>query len=556
MKSTHGVQQWVLVGVLGAAVLGSTLAIARRGGDYAFFDPLIEIKTYITKRYVEEPDEDALQTGAINGMIEALGDPHTIYVPPTDTRDFQKDLTGEYVGIGAMITIQDDWLTIVSPLEDSPAFRVGLMPDDRVIEIEGESTHGLTTQECADRLMGEPGTEVHITVERDGEKLPFTIVRQHIVTRTVKGVHRGGANGDWGYIIDSDRQIAYLRLTQFTPTASTEIRQALESAGAGEGGSEGFGGLILDLRFNQGGVLGEAIAIADMFLDHGVIVSTRGRAHPEQVVRATKPGTLGDFPLVVMVNGYSASASEVLAGALVENDRAVVLGSRSYGKGSVQSVVNLRSKRGAQLKITEQGYYLPSGRSIQRKDDSTQWGVDPSPGFYVPMTDEQTVAMLDAWREADVIHNDGKADADANGAHWEDPAWIEQDRKDVQLAAALRAMQAKLDTGEWEQTGGQGIAGDEIALDELRRIELARERMLRELTRIDRRIETLQLAAPEEPQAIDLWPDGVDLTGGRLDVYDAEGALVATLRVTGDDLEQWLIDADVEPETPPEESPD
>ncbi|MBX3365582.1 MAG: S41 family peptidase [Phycisphaeraceae bacterium] len=546
-----------LVSVLGVAVLGATMALARRDDQYRFFDPLLEIKVIIDNAYVVAADDKKLQEGAIRGLLEALDDPYTTFVPAEQSRDFQKDLTGEYVGIGASVNVQNGWLTIVSPLEDSPAYRSGLMADDRIVEIEGESTYGLTVEQCVARLVGVPGTSVRITVERKGERFSMDIVRDHIKTRSVKGFHRDPLDPEkWQFFIDPARSIAYIRLVQFTPACAQELRQALDALNASRGGVKG---LILDLRNNPGGVLDDAVDIADMFLSSGRIVSTSGRARPEQVHTATSAGTYPDFPMIVMLNGASASASEVLAGALADNNRAIVLGSRSFGKGSVQGVIPLRyAGEGAQLKITEQYYYLPSGRLLHRRPDSTSWGVDPTPGYYIATSDQEELDMFLARREQEVIRSsprNGIAETprDPDKERWDNPEWIVEHLKDRPLAAAIRAMQARLDHGEFTPTGEQGIGGNELALIELRDIERARERFERELERLERRAEQLVLAAGSTdsvPARRDLWPDAVDVTDGVIKIFDKDGNEVTTLRITSNRLERWLIDAGVEPIDP------
>jgi carboxyl-terminal processing protease len=544
--------EWSLLGVLGLAAAGSTIALTRP--DYAFFDPLIGVKTLISQRYVTEPDEKAMQTGAINGMLEVLNDPYTIYVPPADTKEFSKELTGDFVGIGVQVDSVDGWLTVVTPLEDSPAFEAGIMADDRIVEIEGKSTYGITTDQAVEMLQGEAGTPVKIVVEHDGKKSPMTLNRKRVIARTVKGFHwsaDGEANkGSWQYTIDPQRKIAYVRLTQFTPTSADEIAETMKTIGADKGA---LGGLVLDLRWNPGGVLEDAIAIADMFLADGIIVSTKGRAHPEDIVRAQKEGTLPDFPMAVIINGASASASEVLTGALVENKRAIAVGTRSFGKGLVQGVHTI-APGGGELKITEQRYYLPSGRCIQRSDDSAEWGVDPNPGFYVPLTDEQTIAMTKVIREQTSI-GAGKAKPEDK---WSDPAWIIDRLKDPQLAAALKAVQDRIDGGEWKSTGQELPPSNTLAGKELARQTKLRDRLEKELNKIDRKIDSLETAVPESEQAA-LWPESTNVVGGHLDVYDKDGKLIAKLNITGPDLERWLIDAEVknadEPEKKPNEKP-
>lgn len=552
-----------LVALLGVAVFGSTLALVRKGSDYTFLDPLIDVKNNISATYVDEISPDKLrkmQEGAIKGMIEALDDPYTIYVPPADTVDFDKDLTGEYSGIGASVQISTDgYLQIVSPLEDSPAFRMGIMAEDKVIEIEGKSTLGLSVDQCIDLLMGKEGTKVSIVLDRKGSKIPMDVTRQKIKTRSVKGVHRDEADRTkWKYLVDEKRGIAYIRLTQFTPGCTREFAEALLAAGAAEGKVRG---VVIDLRWNPGGLLTEAISIADLFLDEGTIVSTRGRKYPERIEKARKEGTLPNFPVAVLINGNSASASEILAGAITENNRGIAVGTRTFGKGSVQGVrpIVVKDPEGnekvAELKVTEQGYYLPSGRSITRKNDATEWGVDPSKGYFVDMTDEELIAMLKVRREMEIIHASKPSEApaaepDAAGAtvpNWSDPDSTLQFFKDAQLTAAVRAMQAKLDTGAWKQTGGEATPIAAVVGSELGKLQQARDRLTRELIRIEKRAESLEKGATIEQAAAgrDLWPDAVDLTGGKMQVFDKDGKLVATLDITSNTLERWLVDADV-----------
>ncbi|MEY3232513.1 MAG: hypothetical protein RL689_2602 [Planctomycetota bacterium] len=555
-------RQNLLFMLLGITGLAATVASSRRmGDDYKFFDEIIEVKHIISSRYVESPDEKVLRQGAIQGMVEALNDPYTVYVPSSDKEVFNKDLTGEYAGIGAQVNMQEGWLTIVSPLEDSPAFRAGLMADDRIVSVGGVSTQDKDINDCVDMLMGQPGTPVQLVVERKGRKFDVEVVRDRIKTRSVKGFHRSeGDASQWNHLIDATRAIGYIRLTQFTPKCSEEILSALRAMGADKGSLKG---LVLDLRFNPGGLLNEAEAIADLFLADGVIVSTKGRAYPEKVTRAKGPGTLPDFPITVLVNGSSASASEVLAGALAENNRARIVGTRSFGKGSVQSVLELPSGNGSEIKITEQGYFLPSGRSITRKDDADQWGVDPSEGFYVPMTDAETVAMLETRRREEVIRYaqekavDSPAEtpagqstpSDAKAAEtvdWNNVDSVLAFLKDPQLAAAVRALQIKIDSGEWKPTGEAHNPKGRIAGSEMLKLTQYQQRLLRELARTDRRLEALETAAGDEaPKAADFWANDVDLTGGILEIRDKQGNVVARLDITGNNLERWLLDADV-----------
>lgn len=536
-----------LIGILGIAVVGSTIALAtsamRQVDDqYTFFDPIVDVSTLINALYVEEPDIEALQRGAIEGMLEELNDPYTAFVPRLDTERFSKDLTGEYVGIGAEVIIRDGWLTISSPLDGSPAWKAGVMADDRVVAIDGQSTEGLTINESIDLLTGQPNTKVVITVERGIESLDIEIERDHIKVQAVKGFMREGGDGEWLHVIDRSAGIAYIRLTQFTPGCAQEVKDAIEESKQELGGD--LGGLILDLRFNPGGLLDEAVEIADLFIEQGTIVSTKGRVFQEETAEATSKGTITDLPLVVLVNGQSASASEVLSGALSDHGRAVILGTRSFGKGSVQTVRPLESGAGV-LKITEQYYYLPSGRLLHRRDDSTVWGVDPSPGYFVPLTNDQTLEMLRTRREQEIIaHNDENDQVDLS-----DTSAVLAALNDPQLKASVNVMQHRVATGEFEPAGIESNSPADVALAELNGLRSQEERLLRELARLDKRMQAAEQSVPEEIIGVnprDFWSDDTDLEGGELIVRDKDGNIVATLDITGNGLENWLVDAAVE----------
>ncbi len=537
---------WPLVGILGIATIGSTIAVATSSmrapaTDYGFFDPIVDVQSMVGGLYVEEPDIDQLQIGAIEGMLEELNDPYTTYVPARDTEKFSRDLTGEYVGIGAEVQIRDGWLTISSPLDGSPSWKAGVMADDRVIKIDGQSTEGKSIDDAIDLLIGEPNTKVVITVERGAETLDIEIIRGHIKVQAVKGFMRIHGDGEWEHMIDTDRQIGYLRLTQFTPKSAQEISDMIEKAEA----AGALNGLIIDLRFNPGGLLDEAVAMADMFLDEGKIVSTKGRVFKEQTEYAHKKNTITEMPLVVLVNGQSASASEVLSGALSDHGRAIVIGTRSFGKGSVQTVRQLQSGAGV-LKITEQYYYLPSGRLLHRRDDSTSWGVDPTPGYYVPLTNDELGEMLTARRNQEIIAANNEEEDKIDIA---DTDAVLEALKDPQLSAAVRVMQHRIDTGEFAPVGIETNAPDDVALAELNQLRDAQERMYRELSRIAKRVEAVEGGvsderADENPR--DFWDDDLEIAGGDIVIRDKDGQVITTLNITGENLERWLIDADVE----------
>lgn len=507
--------------------------------SYTWFDPVIDVQRLIADRYVVDPDLSSMQEAAIEGIVEALNDPYTEYIGAEHLAEFNKQIRGEYVGIGAQVRMEDGWVTIVSPLENSPALQAGLQPGDRIVAIDGESTMGSGLQETIDRLSGQSGQSVTLTVERDAQRLDVLVTRRAIVTRTVAGFTRVGDG--WDYMIDPDNRVAYIRISQFGADTVGELGRALDTVV-----KQGVRGIVLDLRFDPGGLLTAAVGVADYFLDEGLIVTARGRSAPDQTHYAKAEGTIADIPLAVLLNRRSASASEVVAGALVDHGRAIVVGTRSFGKGSVQDVMPLPSGAG-QLKLTVQRYYGPSGRSIHREDDSTQWGIDPTPGFYVPMTDEEYNRLLRIRTDRDVIRGGSAADEPgARSSGTSIPGWIRETYADKQLAAAVEAVQLRLQTGEWKPTGK--VAGEsEVRLVEMQRMQEARQRLVRELERIERRVEALGDAGlTAEADERSILPDEAELTGGRVEVFDAAGKRLATLRITGDGLERWLVDAPVE----------
>jgi carboxyl-terminal processing protease len=535
----------VLVPV-GVAQNATAQAGAQRSGGsnpYAWFDPLIDVHRLITDRYVDMPDMASLQKGAIDGMIQSLEDPYTEFVPAADLAEFNKELRGEYVGIGALVRFEDGYTTIVTPLDGSPALEAGLRPGDRIVTVDGTDATGMNADGVVALLTGEPNTMVAITVEREGERIDLELERRDIVQRTVAGIRRD-ADNEWDFMLDDEARVGYVRLTQFNAQSPDEMRAALESLR-----ERGVRALILDLRFNPGGQLRSAIEIADMFLTSGVIVTTKGRAYTDQSASASAETVLPETPLVVLLNRGSASASEVLSGALKDNGRAVVLGTRSFGKGVTQGVFNLPSGAG-QVKITEQHYYGPSGKMINREPGAADWGIDPTPGFVVPMNDREYAAMLEARRETDIIRRDGDAADPTQPRDGESlNAWIMRAYDDPQLAAAVEAAHLRLDTGAWVPVREEAEGDDASAAESYAQTVRYRDRLLRELERTEEAIAALQadidVAAAD---ARSVLPDDAALEGGRVQVFDAAGNVVATLRITGEGLERWLTDAPLEKE--------
>ena len=535
-----------LLAILIAALLVQLpMAIAGRASDYDTFDAVIDVRHILMDGFADQSklDDEKMRIAMINGMIETLDDPHTVYVPPAGLAEFEKDLRGTYVGIGCEVNLVDDYLTIVSPMDGSPALEAGIMAGDVVLEIEGKPTFKLPIEECTKQLMGEPGTKVRIKVRHlDGKEQEYDITRGRITTRTVKGMRRTGEN--WSYCVDEKLGLAYVRVTQFNGTTMAEFKSALDQIQA-----HGLNGLVLDLRDNPGGELTAAVQMSDMFLTEGTIVSVKprpGRDEPK-TYSAQRVGTLPDFPMIVLVNGQSASASEIVAGALQENHRARVMGTRSYGKGSVQEVRDLDYNRGT-LKYTAALYYIGGPgheHNLNRSSDSDVWGVDPDPGMVVAVSDDDYRAMFVARRDFDVIRN-----GNGHAPECVDPAWIRTNLKDEQLAKAVEALGMCVSTGTWPH-----VSDDTPTLvafnQELKRAIDYRSDLLEKLAAAEGKIDELQKVAAHAGRAPLLPPD-LDLRDGTLIIRDKQGNIVGTYRIGGGNMELALESIKLEPvaETP------
>jgi carboxyl-terminal processing protease len=409
------------------ATLGVGIAIGRYHPDaavprqqaapahdsYQFFDTLVDIRSQVLRNYVEPVDDKKLLEGAIQGMLKTL-DPYSNYFAKDELANFDRAVHGQFSGIGAEIA-QDPsgGFIIVSPLEDSPALKAGIFAGDRILKINGESLEDLTLKGLHAKIEGAPGSTLTMTVRHEGEKTPvdLTVTRAVVQIHSVRGVKHKDATaetepadaGAWDYLIDPDHRIAYVRINSFMETTASELDKALLPL-INDSKEGGLKGIILDLRFNPGGLLEAGIDVADRFLDSGVIVSTGkpGSAKRDFIREAVREGTYPRIPLVVLVNEYSASASEIVAGALKDHRRAVLIGARTYGKGSVQSLLTLDNGNAA-LKLTTAYYYLPSGKNIMRKKGAKTWGVEPDPAFDIPLTDDENRQVLRNRQNSELI---------------------------------------------------------------------------------------------------------------------------------------------------------
>ena len=311
---------------------------------------LSDIMDVINQNYVgDKPiDKKLLMQGALKGMVESLEDPHSNYFTSEELKDFQEDIKGKYVGVGMVVQKRpNEALTVVSPIEDSPAYKAGMKPKDKIIAIDGQPTYKLTSEECVKKLKGKENTTVKVTVIRDGVKDPkdIEIKRAVVELKYVKS-----------RMVDTKNKIGYLRLTQFGENVYPDVAKALEGLQA-----QGMKALIFDVRSNPGGALDQAVKITSMFIKDGKIVSVKSKDGEEKV--SNREGKFyGDFPLVVLVNGGSASASEILAGAIKDDKRGILIGEKTFGKGSVQTLVGLPDGDGIKLTIAK--YYTPSGVCI------------------------------------------------------------------------------------------------------------------------------------------------------------------------------------------------
>ncbi|MBI4613166.1 MAG: S41 family peptidase, partial [Planctomycetes bacterium] len=311
---------------------------------------IAQVRNIIATQYVEEVDDETLFEGALRGMVDTL-DPYSAYLDPESLEEMKVETEGKFGGLGIEVSLEDGWITVITPIEDTPAYEAGILAGDRIVEVEGESTEDMTLQEAVRRLRGKPGTQVTIGVLSLGEAEPHEVVITRALIR-VKSVKRVG-------IVDAEAKIGYLALVSFQDDTTKELEEAI-----GRMEEQGARAFVIDLRNNPGGLFHESIYSADLFLEDGVIVSTRGRdSRANEEFLAQAKGTLPPYPLVVLVNRGTASASEILAGALQDHRRALVIGSRTWGKGSVQSIFELDGGKRA-MKLTTARYYTPSGRSI------------------------------------------------------------------------------------------------------------------------------------------------------------------------------------------------
>lgn len=389
-------------------------AIAAGSDTYRYLAVFGDIFERVRAQYVTPPEDRNLVESAINGMLASL-DPHSSYLNPDDAKDMRVQTKGEFGGLGIEVTMENELVKVITPIDDTPASRAGVLAGDLIAEIDGEDVRGLSLADAVDRMRGGVNTPIELTILREGavEPIKITIIRDIIKVKAVKS--------------RVEEDVGYLKITSFTEKTFDDLQSAITGIQE-EVPADKLKGYVLDLRLNPGGLLDQAVSVSDSFLDRGEIVSTRGR-DPKDVTRFdARPGDLvAGKPVIVLVNGGSASASEIVAGALQDHRRATILGTRSFGKGSVQTIIPL-AENGA-LRLTTALYYTPAGKSIQGK------GISPDIRVEQPLPDE--LLGRDVTRgESELrghIKGDEESDEGSGSAAYVPP----EPKDDVQLAHAL-----------------------------------------------------------------------------------------------------------------------
>jgi carboxyl-terminal processing protease len=411
-----------LLGTAAVTILGLAIAysapLREKDRDYELVRLMVEVLDEVDHKYVRELDADAkrrLVEDMLNAGLERL-DLHSSYIPPKEYKHFNKQSKGKFGGIGVQISVdrQSGFLQVISPMVGTPAYEAGILAGDRIVKIDGKSTEHMLLNEAIDLIQGDPGQKITLTVVHEGKRdeVDIELVRAEIQIETVIGdLRKPDSPKEWDFVLDRQKKVGYIRLvSSFNENTAGDLRRVVEQLQ-----KEGIRGYILDLRNNPGGLLQVARDVADIFLHEGRIVSTKGRNQQEKVYNASSSNTLlmpaREYPMAVLVNRYSASASEIVAAALQDHHRAVILGERTFGKGSVQEVIPLEGRSSA-LKLTTSSYWRPNGHNMHRFPDSKEsdeWGVKPDPGFEIKLTSQEWVDFWTARRDRDVVY--GKSGA-------------------------------------------------------------------------------------------------------------------------------------------------
>lgn len=400
---------------------GGIKADAANNDTYEQLSIFGDIFERVRRQYVTVPEDKDLVKSAINGMLTSL-DPHSSYMDPEETKDMKVQTSGEFGGLGIEVTMEDELVKVIAPIDDTPAAKAGVIGGDFIAKIDGVEVRGMTLEEAVDKMRGKVNEPITLTILRKdvAKPLEIKIVRDIIKVKAVK------------FRVEND--VGYLKINSFTEQTSSDLADAIKKLQT-DIPKDKLKGFILDLRNNPGGLLDQAVEVSDAFLERGEVVSTRGR-DPQNVTRfdADTGDDIGGLPLIVMVNGGSASASEIVSGALQDHRRATILGTKSFGKGSVQTIIPLGDKEGS-LRLTTALYYTPSGKSIQGK------GISPDIVVEQPLPDE--------FKDVDTKAAESKLKGHIKGAEENEEgsgssAYVPADPKDdLQLAAALKLLRGE-----------------------------------------------------------------------------------------------------------------
>ena len=411
----------VPLAVLAAVSLSFTAPSRQNDKEYKLVRTVVDVLAEVDQHFVRPLDDEQKQKfveDMINGGLDRL-DPYSQYLNADEFRQMNAQTDGNFGGVGISLGIdpRTQLPMVISPMVGTPAHEAGILAGDIIVKIDDKPTESLRHNELIRMIQGEPGTKVSLTVVHEGSRQTdtYTIVRAMIEVQTILGLSRKEDNvREFEWFADRSSGIGYIRMVQFTKHTADDLKSAVERLQG-----EGMRALVLDLRDNPGGLLESAVAVSDMFLSSGRIVSTKDRNGSGKSWDAKAEGTMlepaGKNPIAVLINRNSASASEIVAAALQDNGRAVVVGERSYGKGSVQKIIKLSGDPPTALKLTTDTYWRPSGANMHRypdSKDSDDWGVKPNPGLEIAMKDEERVDYLRYRRNKDIIRKDKPKDPD------------------------------------------------------------------------------------------------------------------------------------------------
>lgn len=422
--------------IIGVALITS-LVCYHKATHSRYADQFVFAMQLVEDNYVEPVKAAQLFENAMMGMVGNL-DEYSAYISPQQFQLFSQNIDQQFVGIGIIVQgpPQTNQLTVVTPVYDSPAYRAGLRAGDVILEIDGQRTEMWSVDQAVERIKGPQGTTVTLTVRHEGTDQRSTVVvaRDLIQTRSVLGDTRAD-HGKWNYYLEEDPSIGYVRITTFGERTSEEMKDVLRFRG------HPIKALILDLRGNPGGLLSAAVEVSDMFINQGVIVSIRGRRKEDRETYSASPkNTIFDpaIPMVVLVDGYSASASEIVSACLRDHGRAAIVGQRTWGKGTVQNVIMMEHGKAA-LKLTTASYWRPNGKNIHRRrgaSEADDWGVRPTEGLEVVLTAEQYRKVLEQRRDRDILR-----EGTEKPPHGPPAA---PDVEDPQLKRAVEYLQSKI----------------------------------------------------------------------------------------------------------------